>query len=134
MRWHVTDPSNKLESRLRQLRPRTISRALEERIGVKLVEAPHTLSPSPGIPGHGEGGGAFRGVNTDPLPNRPPEYRGREKIFWSAVVSGAIAACVIVVVFHSESAGPRNVSPSTLTIPNSNPVLTAIARADGRWG
>jgi hypothetical protein len=35
-------------------------------------------TPSPGSPGEGGGGGSQRRQIETPLPNPPPEYRGRE--------------------------------------------------------
>jgi hypothetical protein len=55
-------------------------------IGIAMVMAAwrsrgHALIPSSGTPGEGKGGGlrAVAHQHSDPLPNPPPEYRGREQ-------------------------------------------------------
>jgi len=104
----MNDSPDNLEARLRQLRPRPLNPAIEPRVAAALdVDAEAQAEP------------------------RAP----RNRFFWSAVTSGAIAACVIAGVFLTEPAPTRR-SPfsqsSAGTIASSGPELGALARADWR--
>src|SRR5690242_9133999 len=60
------------------------------------------------------------------------ETRSKDRLFWSAVASGLLAACIIVGVLIREPSGPSMMSP--IAQPNDKPSLAIFARADGRWG
>jgi len=104
----MTDSPENLDARLRQLRPRPLNPAIGSRVAAALdVDA------------------------AAPVETRLP----RNRFFWSAVTSGAIAACVIAGVCLSEPpparTDPFHQSPAGTTA-SSGPELGALARADWR--
>ncbi|HSZ56859.1 MAG TPA: hypothetical protein VK797_14420 [Tepidisphaeraceae bacterium] len=66
------------------------------------------------------------------LDRKPASARGN-RFFWSAVASGAMAASVIVAVLATQPTRRANAAPAFIGRSNPNP-LTALARADRRWG
>lgn len=92
------------ESRLAQLRLRSLSPSLENRVATGLAEA--------------------------------QQARRADRFLWSAIVSGAIAACVIVgvLVTGSNARGPSRSSAVGNHSAHSGSSVTMLARADQRWG
>lgn len=99
----MNEQSNRLESRLAELRPRAMSAHLERRIAAALADA--------------------------------NVHRG-DRMLWSAIAGGALAACIIVAALIAE---PR-VRPSsdriadTGTSKHAGNSTTALARSEQRWG
>src|SRR5216684_2049473 len=83
----VTESFDNLESRLAGIRPRPLNPALESRIASALAEDAAAESPA-----------------------SPPHNR----FFWSAVTSGAVAACVIAGVFLTEPGMSHPTPPSQM--------------------
>ena len=62
-----------------------------------------------------------------------PAVVRHDRFFWSAVASGAIAACVVAGVLVAEP--PRRPNAAAPIVDRSIPgPLTALARVDRRWG
>lgn len=105
----MTDSPDDLETRLAQLRPRPLDPVLESRVAAALQldgDRPAELC----VPGN--------------------------RFFWSAVATGAIAACVIAGVFLSEPAPARPSAFAQSTghsLASPGPEPAALARADWRW-